>query len=58
MRRHFSKAAVWQHFTEALILLGAGTTGSLNLKYARYHQLHSEAEWDWTIPDQWYDQGL
>ncbi|MCU1639991.1 MAG: hypothetical protein JWN03_266 [Nocardia sp.] len=60
MRRPFSRAAVWQHFTAALVLIGAGATGSLDIyrEYALYHRLHGEAEWDWTIPDQWYDQQL
>ena len=61
MRRQFSRSAVGQYFTAGLLILGVGATGSVNAyrEYARYCHLNGEAdraEWDWNVPNQWYDQ--
>lgn len=61
MRRKVSRSTVWQHFTAGLILLGVGATGYVNAyrEYTLYHHLNDavdHAEWDWNVPDQWFDQ--
>ncbi|MGW0330109.1 hypothetical protein [Nocardia sp. NPDC003183] len=61
MQHNITQSGVWQHFTAGLILIGVSTTGSVDTyrEYTRYRHINEAvdlAEWDWHVPDEWFDQ--
>ncbi|MCX4092593.1 hypothetical protein [Nocardia sp. alder85J] len=61
MRRRITTSVAWRYFLRGLVLLGAGSSGAIQL-YTDY--IHVDGitdpvlpveEWDWSIPHVWYD---
>ncbi|WP_019925680.1 hypothetical protein [Nocardia sp. BMG111209] len=66
MRRRITTSVAWRYFLRGLVLLGAGSSGAIQL-YVDYIHVDPDAaiaaegqppvaeEWDWSIPHVWYD---
>ncbi|MGW5572829.1 hypothetical protein ACWEVD_16640 [Nocardia thailandica] len=61
MWRHSSTTTVRHRLWAGLVLLGASTTGSVDVYHAyvehqRRYSVIDQAQWDWTVPEDWYRQ--
>jgi hypothetical protein len=64
MRRRITTSVAWRYFLRGLVLLGAGSSGAIQLYVDYIHvdtatdaeaPLPVAEEWDWSIPHVWYD---